>query len=38
MDLVVVTTARWQGLRGTAGIQAEAIFGWIAGAILPAVR
>ena len=38
MDLVVVTTARWQGIGSAAGSQEAAILGWIAGSILPAVR
>lgn len=38
LDLVVVTTARWQGIGSATGSQESAILGWIAGAILPAVR
>jgi len=38
LDLVVVTTARWQGIGGAAADQEAAILGWVAESILPAVH
>jgi len=38
LDLVVVTTARWQGIGGAVGPQTTAIGNLIAAGILPAVR
>ena len=38
LDLVVVTTATWQGLGGTAAAQAASIAGAIVNGIMPAVQ
>jgi CubicO group peptidase (beta-lactamase class C family) len=38
LDLIVVTTARWQGIGSAAPAQVEGIIGWIGGSVVPAAR
>src|SRR5262249_34931008 len=38
LDLVVVTTARWQGIGGAAADQEAAILGWVGGSSLRGVH